>query len=167
MTLGKGMALTAALLGAMGLGIVIAPYVSDRSSDVRVSAPTATEAPAATDAKSPVAKKPAVKATRRAAVPRQPVIAAAAAEQQLKPLLNRGANMKMASAGFRDAEQFATVAHAARNTEIPFVLLKHRVLTEGKSLAAAIEELKPELDSRVEADLARTEARAEIAKLRG
>lgn len=164
MTLGRASALTASLIGAMALGIVIAPYVTDQSRTATV-APGAVERPATTAPEAP-APKARVRSARKA-TPTPARIEPAAAEQHLKPLLNRGADMKMASSGFRDAEQFATIAHAARNTEIPFVLLKHRVLTEGKTLAAAIEELKPELDSVVEADLARTEAKADMAKLRG
>ena len=46
------------------------------------------------------------------------------------------------------------MAHAARNTDIPFMVLKHRVLAEGKPLAAAIAELKPELNEVEEANRA-------------
>ena len=75
------------------------------------------------------------------------------------------ANVQMASKGFRDAELFVTVAYAARNTGIPFVLLKHRVLTEGQTLSDAIRVSKPELDSMREMERARTEARSAIARL--
>jgi hypothetical protein len=75
--------------------------------------------------------------------------------------------MTLASNGFPSAEQFATVAHAARNTQVPFVLLKHRVLTEGRSLSAAIREFKPELDARREVTRARAEARSDISALGG
>lgn len=75
--------------------------------------------------------------------------------------------MTIASEGFRDAEQFAAVAHAARNTEIPFVLLKHRVLNERKTLAAAIRESKPEMNADLESRRAVAEARSELAKISG
>ena len=75
--------------------------------------------------------------------------------------------MEIASDGFRDAEQFATVAHAARNTNVPFMALKHRILEEGKSLAAALKELKPEIDAAAEARRAREEARRDVAAMRG
>ena len=58
-----------------------------------------------------------------------------------------------------------TVAYAAKNTNIPFMVLKHRVLTEGKPLAAAIAEFKPELDEVAEANRARAEARADLARI--
>jgi len=80
-------------------------------------------------------------------------------------VLNRGANMSLAAEGFRSAEQFATVAHAARNTDVPFVLLKHRVLNEGKSVAEAIRESKPAVNAAVEADLARAQARSDVASI--
>jgi hypothetical protein len=83
----------------------------------------------------------------------------------VKPILNSGANVQLASDGFRDAEQFVTVAHAARNTKVPFALLKHRVLTEGKSLSAAIRESNSEIDASLEAERAQAEARSDIAKL--
>ncbi len=80
---------------------------------------------------------------------------------RLQPLLNKGANMKIASEGFRDAELFASVAHAAKNIEVPFVLLKHRVLREGMTLERAIAELKPKVNAAVEAERARAEARSD------
>jgi hypothetical protein len=88
-------------------------------------------------------------------------------QQRLKPLLNQGANMEVASREFKDGEQFATVAHAARNTEIPFMVLKHRVVDEGKSLADAIQEFKPELDPKAEAARARAEAKSDVAAIKG
>ena len=71
----------------------------------------------------------------------------------------------MAVEGFKDAEQFATIAHAARNTQVPFILLKHRVLTEGQSLEAAIRASKPDIDAATEVERARAEARNDIAAL--
>jgi hypothetical protein len=59
------------------------------------------------------------------------------------------------------------VAHAARNTEVPFLLLKHRVLNEGKSVAQAISESKPTANAAVEAQLAQAQARSDIAAIAG
>ena len=56
----------------------------------------------------------------------------------------------------------ATVAHAARNTEVPFMVLKHRVLNEGRSLAAAIRESKPDVDAAAEVNKARAQARDDL-----
>jgi hypothetical protein len=100
---------------------------------------------------------------------RTPEIALSAPElhERLKPLLNKGTDITLAAEGFRNAEQFATLVHAARNTEVPFVVLKHRVLTDGKTLAAAIRESKPDMDAMMEANRARAQARSDIARLRG
>jgi hypothetical protein len=86
---------------------------------------------------------------------------------RLRPVLNRGTDMDVAAQGFRDGEQFAAIAHAARNTEVPFLLLKHRVLNQGKSLAAAIRDSNPAIDASVQADLAVAQARVDIATIKG
>jgi len=78
-------------------------------------------------------------------------------------LLNRGAKMELAAADFEDAEEFVTVAHAARNTNVPFAVLKHRVLKEGQTLAEAIHQAKPELDAKAEVARARAAARSDLA----
>jgi hypothetical protein len=88
-------------------------------------------------------------------------------QARLRPVLHQGADMDVAAEGFRDGEQFATIAHAARNTEVPFVLLKHRVLTERKSLAAAIRDSKPAIDASVHANLAVAQARVDISTIQG
>jgi hypothetical protein len=85
--------------------------------------------------------------------------------ERMKPVLARGTKMPLAVEGFSDAAQFATLAHAARNTQVPFILLKHRVLNEGLSLEAAIRESRPDLDARIEALKAKGEARADILSL--
>lgn len=77
------------------------------------------------------------------------------------------AEVPVAVEGFKDAEQFATIAHAARNTQVPFILLKHRVLAEGQSLEEAIVASKPDLDAATEVALARREAKADVAALSG
>ena len=83
-------------------------------------------------------------------------------QQRVKLLLNRGADVRRASEGFQNARELMTVAYAAKNTDIPFILLKHRVLNERKSLAVAIREFKPELNEVEEVNRARAEARAEL-----
>jgi len=84
---------------------------------------------------------------------------------RIKPVLARGTRLPLAAEGFASAEQFATLAHAARNTQVPFILLKHRVLTEGQSLEEAIRASKPDIDAKVEALRAKGEARADILSL--
>ena len=75
--------------------------------------------------------------------------------------------MPLAIEGFSDAEQFATVAHAAKNTQVPFILLKHRVLTEGQSLEQAIRASKPDIDAKAEVAKARAAAKSDIAAVAG
>jgi hypothetical protein len=83
-------------------------------------------------------------------------------QKRLKPLLNEGADLAVAADGFHNAEQFATVAHASRNTQVPFMVLKHRVVSEGMTLQAAILELKPDLNASVEATRAKAEAKMDL-----
>lgn len=84
---------------------------------------------------------------------------------RMKPVLARGTKMPLAVEGFTSAEQFATLAHASKNTQVPFILLKHRVLSEGQSLEEAIRASKPDLDVKAEAARARAAARSDIASL--
>jgi hypothetical protein len=171
MTIGKASALVVGFLGAVALGIAIGPSLTHRDSlEPPAASPSAAEAPQpASDAVEP---RPAAKARVRAAeLPTKEAtrVSPSAPElgDRLKPVLNRGANMAMAAEGFRDAEQFATVAHAARNTKIPFMLLKHRVLNEGKSLAAAIKASNPDLNATQEVARARAQARGDLASIAG
>ena len=167
MTIGKAAALTAGLVGAMALGVIVGPSITDRGHTM-TAAPSASVAPAPETPAPAVAPVPArVTAERRAEVKVRENLAAMSSaspqlHERLKPVLNRGAKMDIAAQGFRDAEQFATVAHAARNTEVPFMVLKHRVVNEKQSLADAIAASKPNVDAKREAARARTAARADI-----
>jgi hypothetical protein len=170
MTLAKMSALVAGFIGAMALGVWVGPSITDRLDRPadRTAAPATASAPVEITQKARAPRAARAKAAARATASPSAVaidLSAPALQKRLKPILNPGADLSIASSGFRDAEQFATVAHAARNTEVPFMLLKHRVLNEGKTLPAAIRELKPELDSAVEADRARREARQDVASL--
>lgn len=124
------------------------------------SAPVATTAPRRSNAASGSATaRPASVAPGRTE-PR--LILSAALVKQVKPLLNPGADILIAAEGFRNATEFVTVAHAARNTGVPFMLLKHRVLTEREPLAQAIWRSAPHLNARLEAARARAEARVDV-----
>jgi len=81
---------------------------------------------------------------------------------RVKAVLNRGAQPEIAAADFASAEQFMTVAHAAHNTQLPFMVLKDRVLNQGQSLAQAIHEFKPDLDARAEVSRAHAAAREDL-----
>jgi len=167
MTIGKAAALTAGLVGAMALGVIVGPSITHRG-DTMTTAPAATVASAPeTPAPAAAPAPPRVTAERRAEIKVRENLATMSSASpelhaRLKPVLNRGAKMDIAAQGFRDAEQFATVAHAARNTEVPFMVLKHRVVNEKQSLADAIAASKPNVDAKREAARARTAARADI-----
>ena len=176
MTFGRASLLAIGVLCGVAMGIlggtVVGLKFGQRATE---RASTEIQVPAAQDDRRPVAAgqnrrattprrvspKAAVPRTAKAAIP----VSAPALQKHLKPLLNKGADMTLAASDFRDAEQFATVVHAARNTSVPFMLLKHRVLNEGKTLAAAIRESKPDLNASAEANRAREEARSDIAAL--
>ncbi len=96
---------------------------------------------------------------------RVPPATAPAVQQHVKRLLNAGTNPELAAEGFGNARELMTVAYAARNTDIPFVLLKHRVLRERMSLASAIQRSRPELDEIAEVNRARAEARADLSRM--
>lgn len=154
MTTAKTLARTAGLAGAIALGVWAAPRVMDNdtpSADTLVGATAEPSAPAVVTRTAP----------RRAALP----ASAPELHDRLKPVLSRGTSVEIAAEGFRSAEQFATVAYAARNTEVPFMVLKHRVLEEGKTLAAAIRESKPGVNAAAEVVKARAEARQELSSL--
>lgn len=158
----KGLALTAGLAGAIAAGVWAVPRLIDRMEGPAAGPVAHVEAPAVTEAaKAPVVRRRAAVAPKTAALP----ATAPELHARLKPVLNRGTKLTLAAEGFRDAEQFATVAHAARNTQVPFVVLKHRVLTEGKSLTAAIRESKPDLNAAAEVRRARAAAREDVSAI--
>jgi hypothetical protein len=165
MTIGKMTALSLGLVGGFALGVWTGPHITQRADPASSAVHDTVTAPDAPEAVPSAAES---RRTRPAAARVARVdVSAPALHARLKPVLNRGADMAISAEGFRSAEQFATVVHAARNTEVPFVLLKHRVLNEGKSVAEAIRESKPAVNAAVEADLARAQARSDIASIAG
>jgi hypothetical protein len=166
-------ALIVGVLAVAALGVWWGPSLMDR--DTEVTAPPAAAVSPSETAKprrapaprATVAKKDTEKTTIAPDV--VPTLPATQPElhARLKPVLNRGTRMELAAEGFRDAEQFATVAHAARNTGVPFAVLKHRVLEEHQTLARAIGESKPDLDAEHEATRASNAARYDIAVITG
>jgi hypothetical protein len=163
-------ALMVSLLAVAALGVW---WVMDRDTEVSAP-PAAAVSPSAEPAKprrAPAPRALARKAAEKSTIAPDvvPALPATLPELQarLKPVLNRGTRMELAAEGFRDAEQFAAVAHAARNTGVPFAVLKHRVLEEDQTLARAIRESKPDLDAEHEATRARNAARFDIAVITG
>jgi len=173
MTMGKMTALAFGLVGGFALGVWTGPHLMQRPDRDQSAVHQTVVVPKAEHPRDVILEAKQARAARvaaaRAAAARTAHVNvdAPALQQRLKPVLNRGANMAMAADGFRSAEQFATVAHAARNTEVPFMVLKHRVLNEGKSLAQAIRESKPAIDAANEASQARAQARSDIAAIAG
>jgi hypothetical protein len=184
MKTGKTSAITLGLAGGLALGAWIGSEMTLMNREVVLAQPAAVMSPAVEEAKA--APAPRAKPKRQARVLRAASSAAVAdapapgsapklvmtipvsapeLHRVMKPVLARGTKLPLAVEGFISAEQFATLAHAARNTQVPFVLLKHRVLTEGQSLEAAIRASKPDLDARVEVARAREAARSNIAAI--
>ncbi len=181
MRTGKTSAAALGLVGGLALGVWIGSEVISSREDVTPQpAAVATEVVPESAAKAAPAKPRRVNRAARAAASaaiEAPVpesapklvmtipVSAPELHERIKPVLARGTKLPLAAEGFTSAEQFATLAHASRNTQVPFILLKHRVLTEGQSLEDAIRASKPDIDARTEALRARGEARADILTL--
>jgi hypothetical protein len=161
MTLGKASLMTMGFVASLGVGVWIAPYVTD--AKVRDVEPIAAAAPVRDAATAPAPVTRSTTATRETTA-RLASVPPTAPElhKRMKSVLTRGADPELAATGFESGEQFATVAYLARNTGIPFALLKHRVLYEGRSLDKAVTMSKPDVNAQIEVARARAEARAEI-----
>jgi hypothetical protein len=160
MTSGKATLLTIGLAGALAIGILA--IANHRESTTPDSA-TVADVPSA-----PIATERSTKAAPRAdavtAVAMRPVSPKSPElEHRVKPLLKKGTNMDVAAEGFKDWRDFATIAHASHNTQVPFMVLKHHVLNEGRTLESVISEFKPDLDAKAEASRAREEASQDLA----
>ncbi len=160
MSIGRATVLSLGFVGAVALGMWIRPYVLDHD---------AAASPAGRTAASSAQRPSSGAATMaRTAVPAAAAVVPAsepALQKRLKTVLNQGTNLEMAAEGFRNGEQFAAVAHAARNTGTPFMVLKDRVVAKRMSLTAALRDVKPDLNAAAEATRARNMARADIAAL--
>lgn len=167
MTFGKASLIAMGFVASMAIGVWMAPHVTDvearRGEAVADTSLTASEivhAPATETRRADMARETA---TRIASVaPSAPDL-----HKRLRPVLSKGANMQIAADGFESAEQFATVAYLSRNTGIPFMLLKHRVLNEGHSLEEAVTMSKPDVDTGIAVNRARAEARSEVWAIGG
>ena len=148
------------VVGAFALGVIAGAQL-DRPSTPSMSQ-SLEAAPAAASAPAPATPPSRARAVR---LERVPPATAPAVQQHVKRLLNAGTNPELAAEGFGNARELMTVAYAARNTDIPFVLLKHRVLRERMSLASAIQQSRPELDEIAEVNRARAEARAHLSRM--
>jgi hypothetical protein len=178
----KTSAATLGLVGGLALGVWIGSEMTS-GREATTPGPAVVAAQVAEEPAAPTA--PAAKPKRVTRVTRSRAAAAVAVpasestpklvmtipvsapelHARMKPVLARGTKLPLAVEGFTSAEQFATLAHAAKNTQVPFILLKHRVLTERQSLEDAIRASKPDLNARAEANRARAAARSDIASL--
>lgn len=186
MSFAKGSGLALAFIGAVALGVLIGPRITERFATATETVASSNPAPAASVEKDQTARSaqraPAAHRARAKAgiAPvASPVVtepdaeaktlpaAAPALHERMKKVLNKGADMGIASEDFGSAEQFVSVAQAARNTKVPFMVLKQRVIYERKSLEEAIHEFKPDLNATEEARRARAEAKSVISELEG
>jgi hypothetical protein len=177
MTVGKAGLLTTGVVAVFALGVMSGPTIRDSWPGMNAGETVAVAEPEGGAAAPLKARRPAPRAaaaTSRAhetAAPRTAsntirTVAVSLWEPELrdrvKDVLNPGSRLEIAAADFDTSEQFVTVAHAARNTQVPFMVLKDRVVNQGQSLAEAIRELKPELDASAEVTRARAAARADL-----
>ncbi len=182
MKTGKTSAATLGLVGGLALGAWIGSEMTLMNRQAGLSDPAVVTAQSVEEPAVPATRATPKRVTRVARAASDVVVDAPAPKsapklvmtipvsapelhRAMKPVLARGTKLPLAVEGFSSAEQFATLAHAARNTQVPFILLKHRVLTEGQSLEEAIRSSKPDLDARTEAARARDAARSDIAAL--
>ena len=121
-----------------------------------VAGPAAPAAPVSADRVAPIA-------------PAQPEAVAFVAEHpnvahRLTTMLDRDVRVAEAARGFNDPVLFAAVVHASDNLNVPFILLKERVLTRGSSLLDAIRAVKPNVDAGSEARRAYHQGRRSVGR---
>jgi len=177
---GKTSAASLGLVGGLALGVWIGSEMTSGREAVTPGPAVVTTQAADVPAVTPQPNKPkrvtrVARVSRPAAVVEAPApesapklvmtipVSAPELHARMKPVLARGTKLPLAADGFKDAEQFATLAHAAKNTQVPFILLKHRVIVEGQSLEDAIRASKPDIDARSEVARARASAKSDIA----
>lgn len=159
MTALKTSAFVVAVVVAFALGVWARPSLNSWWTARQVSALVP---PAPAEAAAPVTPTPAAHMVR---MPSRLAIAPALADR-VHPLMTRGTNMTIAEKGFENAQQFAAVAHASYNLDVPFVVMKDKVLNRHESLSRAIHEMKPGVNAPIEAARAVAEARSDVAAAR-
>jgi hypothetical protein len=150
----------ALIVGAVATGAAIA---NRHRVDVTPAVPVAAVEPDNT----PRAPHKALPMPARKTEPAPALVLTSDLASLAKPLLQPGTDLTMASDGFSTRETFLSTAYAAKNLNIPFIVLKDRVVAQRMSLAAAIRELKPDADAKAEAARAIAEARSEIVRPSG
>jgi hypothetical protein len=176
MRAGTASVLAAGVVGAVALGVAYGPTLRHKwesmdtsktavSDTQKTPAPKAAPAPRAErTARARTDRADAVVATRRGEVRSvQPAVWEPDLQKRAQKVLNPGAKLELAAADFQSVEQFMTVAHAAKNTGVPFMVLKDRVLNQKATLADAIHELKPDVDAKSEVARAKAAAEQDLA----
>ncbi len=174
MTVAKASVLAAVLVGAIALGIAYGPTLRDKWDTRQTSNAAAVEtekAPAPAPAPARRAERSASARVERAPVAMrrgevrsvQPAVWEPALQKRAKQVLNPGAKLELAAADFQSVEQFMTVAHAARNTGVPFMVLKDRVVNQKTTLVDAIRQSKPDVDAKSEVARAKAAAEQDLA----
>ncbi len=116
---------------------------------------------------------PAAEPVARPAVPvTHPVVSNAVAvtplstplAERAKDMLSPGTDLDLAMKGFKSPQQFMAVAYAAKNLDVPFVVLKDKVLNKKMTLARAIAASTKGVNPTLEAQRAESDARAELAR---
>ena len=176
MTVAKAGLITAGLVGVIAVGVATSPTIQKNWSRmhapvtgaVEPSAPVPATAPSPHRARSSPPRAHGAVAVRTAEKGSNTINTIAVSawnpefRDRVKKVLNPGAQPEIAAANFASGEQFMTVAHAARNTQVPFMVLKDRVVNQRQSLAQAIHELRPDLDARAEVTRARAAAHEDL-----
>jgi hypothetical protein len=175
MTLAKASVLAAILVGAVALGIVYGPTLHDKwesrgtnASAVSESQPAPAPAPAPTKRVQRTVRARTERPDAEMVMPRgavrsvQPEVWEPDLQKRAKQVLNPGANLELAAADFQSVQQFMTVAHAARNTGVPFMVLKDRVVNQKATLVDAIHEFKPDVDAKSEVTRAKAAAEQDL-----
>jgi hypothetical protein len=162
MTFVKASSLTMGFAAAFALGVWVAPHVH-REMRASSAAPAGDLTTAVTSRTAPTRAVTSPSSSARPVT--RIAVTAPELQQRLKPLFHQGTDMSKAAAGFHSAEQFATMAYASNNTEVPFVVLKYRVLDEGKTLTSSIHESRPRIRATAEVERAKAQARSTLASI--
>ncbi len=82
---------------------------------------------------------------------------------KLQGLLPAGTNLQQASQGFKNLGQFVAAVHVSHNLGIPFDQLRAKMTgSSHESLGKAIQELKPDADSKTESKKANKQAKDDM-----
>ena len=148
------------IVGAVAVGAIVADQ--KRNEEMTPATTEVMSAPAATPATKAPAPAWPMPVEKKAPAPH--LVVSTELAQVVKPLLQPGTDLTIASDGFDSREDFVATAYASRNLKVPFVLLKDRVTAQHMTLTKAIQDVKPEVNAKVEADRATAEARSEISR---